>query len=73
MGTFDADEESILKTTEGSWDDVFAAIGKATAAVHDNGTVRVQTSMRVGTRTDKSQTAEEKVKRVQDLLSENKS
>jgi uncharacterized protein YqgV (UPF0045/DUF77 family) len=43
-------------------------IGKAHTVVHKNGAVRVQTSMRAGTRTDKSQTAEEKVKRVEDIL-----
>ena len=53
---------------EGPWDDVMAAIGKATSAVHKSGAVRVQTSMRVGSRTDKTQTAEEKVKRVEDLM-----
>lgn len=45
-----------------------AAIGKAHSVVHKSGAVRVQTSMRVGTRTDKAQTAEDKVKRVQDIL-----
>ncbi|KID90987.1 hypothetical protein MGU_01941 [Metarhizium guizhouense ARSEF 977] len=55
-------------TVEGSWDDVMAAIGKAHAVVHQRGVVRVQSSMRVGSRTDKKQTAEDKVKRVEDLL-----
>ncbi|KAG6104964.1 hypothetical protein E4U14_005377 [Claviceps sp. LM454 group G7] len=45
-----------------------AVIGKAHAVVHEGGVVRVQSSMRVGTRTDKAQTAEDKVKRVQNLL-----
>lgn len=56
-------------TVEGSWIDVMTVIGKAHAAVHERGVVRVQSSMRVGTRTDKKQTAEDKVKRVEDLLS----
>ncbi|KAJ9158436.1 hypothetical protein NKR19_g3290 [Coniochaeta hoffmannii] len=55
-------------TVEGSWDDVFRVIGQAHSLVHQTGVVRIQTSMRVGTRTDKNQTAEDKVKRVQDLL-----
>lgn len=46
------------------------AIGKAHAVVHERGVVRVQSSMRVGTRTDKKQTAEDKVKRVEGLLAE---
>jgi uncharacterized protein (TIGR00106 family) len=57
-------------TVEGSWDDVMAVVGRAHAVVHQRGVVRVQSSMRVGTRTDKSQTAEDKVKRVADLLAD---
>lgn len=37
-------------TIEGSWDDVMRAVGQAHAVVHAMGVVRVQTSMRVGTR-----------------------
>ena len=83
--------------TEGSWDDVMKVIGQAHSLVHAQGVLRVQSSMRVGTRsvatkkevlasavltvtrhrlppgyirrTDKKQTAEDKVKRVQDILS----
>ncbi|CAG9937730.1 unnamed protein product [Clonostachys rosea f. rosea IK726] len=57
-------------TVEGSWDEVMSAIGKAHAVVHERGVVRVQSSMRVGSRTDKKQTAEEKVRRVEGLLAE---
>ncbi|KAK4456115.1 hypothetical protein QBC34DRAFT_388983 [Podospora aff. communis PSN243] len=56
-------------TVEGSWDEVMKVIGQAHTVVHREGVHRVQTSMRVGTRTDKAQTAEDKVKRVGDLLS----
>jgi uncharacterized protein (TIGR00106 family) len=59
-------------TVEGSWDEVMKVIGQAHALVHQTGAPRVQTSMRVGTRTDKKQTAADKVKRVQDLLAEDK-
>ncbi|OAA49988.1 hypothetical protein BBO_01623 [Beauveria brongniartii RCEF 3172] len=45
-----------------------AVIGKAHTVVHRRGVLRVQSSMRVGSRTDKKQTAEEKVKRVNDIL-----
>ncbi|KAG6008837.1 hypothetical protein E4U54_008658 [Claviceps lovelessii] len=55
-------------TVEGSWTEVMDVIGRAHAVVHQGGVVRVQSSLRVGTRTDKEQTAEEKVKRVEDLL-----
>lgn len=57
-------------TTEGSWDQVMKVIGQAHSLVHKRGVVRVQSSMRVGTRTDKKQTAADKVKRVQDILEE---
>ncbi|KAJ4268571.1 UPF0045 protein M15 [Fusarium torreyae] len=60
-------------TVEGSWDEVMAAVGKAHAAVHRRGVVRIQSSMRVGSRTDKKQTAEDKVKRVEDILAKNES
>ncbi|KAL2133391.1 hypothetical protein VTI74DRAFT_2434 [Chaetomium olivicolor] len=55
-------------TVEGSWDEVMKVIGQAHSVVHQTGAVRVQTSMRVGTRTDKAQTAEQKVKRVEEIL-----
>ncbi|KAI1809938.1 YkoF-like protein [Poronia punctata] len=55
-------------TVEGSWDEVMKVIGQAHTVVHAKGVVRVQSSMRVGTRTDKKQTAKDKVKRVEDIL-----
>ncbi|KAK2070369.1 hypothetical protein P8C59_004869 [Phyllachora maydis] len=58
-------------TVEGSWDEVMRVIGQAHTLVHQSGVVRVQTSMRVGTRTDKKQTAQDKVKRVVDILAGN--
>ncbi|QPH02122.1 hypothetical protein C2857_006328 [Epichloe festucae Fl1] len=59
-------------TVEGRWTDVMTVIGKAHAVVHGKGVVRVQSSLRVGTRTDKTQTAEDKVKRVEDLLEQSR-
>jgi hypothetical protein len=35
---------------EGSWDNVLGLIGKAHTLVHQNGVLRVQTDIRVGTR-----------------------
>lgn len=35
---------------EGPWDKVMEAIGKAHAVVHEGGVVRIQSSMRVGSR-----------------------
>lgn len=57
-------------TVEGSWEEVMTVIGKAHSLVHGLGVARVQSSVRVGTRTDKVQTAEEKVKRVQEILAQ---
>ena len=37
-------------TVEGSWDEVMRVVGQAHSVVHTMGVVRVQTSMRVGTR-----------------------
>lgn len=57
-------------TVEGSWDEVMKVIGQAHTVVHRAGVARVQTSMRVGTRTDKLQTAEDKVRRVEGILAQ---
>ncbi|PNY27903.1 Protein ECM15 [Tolypocladium capitatum] len=59
-------------TVEGGWDEVMAVVGKAHTVVHQRGVARVQSSMRVGSRTDKKQTAEEKVKRVEDILAQDR-
>lgn len=37
-------------TVEGSWDAVMRVVGQAHAVVHEMGVVRIQSSMRVGTR-----------------------
>ncbi|KAI0834454.1 YkoF-like protein [Hypoxylon sp. FL0890] len=55
-------------TVEGSWDEVMKVIGQAHSVVHSKGVVRVQSSMRVGTRTDKKQSSQDKVKRVEEIL-----
>jgi uncharacterized protein YqgV (UPF0045/DUF77 family) len=43
-------------------------IGKCHSMLHANGIVRIQSDIRVGSRTDKRQTAEDKVKAVERLL-----
>jgi uncharacterized protein YqgV (UPF0045/DUF77 family) len=45
-------------------------IGQAHSMLHARGIVRVQTDIRVGSRTDKSQTMEDKVAAVERLLAE---
>jgi uncharacterized protein (TIGR00106 family) len=55
--------------TEGSWDDVTRLIGQAHTILHEKGIVRIQTDIRIGSRTDKAQTMEDKVAAVEKLLS----
>jgi len=60
-------------TVEGSWDAVMRLIGQAHTLVHQNGVLRVQTDIRAGTRTDKSQHFSEKVSKVEAILASDKS
>ena len=53
---------------EGEWDVVFAAIKECHKAVHAKGAPRIATTIKVGTRTDRDQTSEDKVKSVTDKL-----
>ena len=53
---------------EGEWDDVFAAIKRCHEVVHAMGTPRVSSILRFGTRIDRSQTMDEKVRSVQQKL-----
>lgn len=55
-------------TIEGPWDEVMAVIGKCHEKVHDMGIVRVQSDIRVGTRTDKKQTPQDKIDSVMKKL-----
>lgn len=56
---------------EGEWDDVMAAIKRCHEALHAMGVVRISTNIRIGTRTDKPQTMEDKICKVEQLLEEN--
>ena len=58
---------------EGPWDDVMRVIGQAHSMLHQNGVVRIQSDIRVGSRTDKKQTAEDKVSAVEALLAKDQS
>jgi uncharacterized protein (TIGR00106 family) len=53
---------------EGEWDAVFAAVRRCHEELHTMGVQRISTNIRVGSRTDKSQTMEDKVRRVEDRL-----
>jgi uncharacterized protein (TIGR00106 family) len=50
---------------EGEWDDVFAAVKKCHERVHEMGAPRISSTLRVGTRTDRDQTMNDKIKSVQ--------
>jgi len=53
---------------EGDWDAVFAAIKKCHEVVHGMGAPRISTTIKVGTRTDRRQTMEEKVRSVEEKM-----
>jgi uncharacterized protein (TIGR00106 family) len=53
---------------QGEWDDVFAAIKRCHEAIHEMGAPRVSTVIKVGTRTDRPQTMDDKVRSVQSKL-----
>ena len=53
---------------EGEWDDVMAAVKKCHEVVHQMGAPRISTSIRLGTRTDREQTMEDKIKSVEQKL-----
>ena len=55
---------------EGDWDEVFAAIKRCHEVVHEMGTPRVTSTLRFGTRTDRPQTMDQKVRSVQARLGE---
>lgn len=52
----------------GEWDDVFAAIKACHEGLHNQGAVRISSTIRVGTRTDKEQTFADKIGAVADRL-----
>jgi uncharacterized protein (TIGR00106 family) len=53
---------------EGEWDDVFAAIKRCHETLHSMGVVRISSSMRFGTRTDREQTMDDKIRSVEAKL-----
>ncbi len=53
---------------EGEWDDVFAAIKRCHEVMHEMGAPRVSASLRLGTRTDRAQSLDDKVRSVNEKL-----
>ena len=54
---------------EGDWDEVFSAIKKCHQVLHKMGAPRISSDVRFGTRTDREQSMEDKIKSVEDKLS----
>ncbi len=46
---------------EGEWDEVFAVVKKCHETIHEMGAPRISTTLRVGTRTDREQSMEDKL------------
>ena len=55
---------------EGDWDAVMAAIKLCHERVHEMGAPRISTSIRLGTRTDRQQTVQDKIDSVTSKLGE---
>ncbi len=53
---------------EGEWDEVFAAVKRCHEIIHGMGAPRISSTLKFGTRTDRDQTMEEKMKSVQDKM-----
>ncbi len=53
---------------EGEWEDVFAAIKKCHERLHEMGVPRISTNLRLGTRVDRPQSMEDKVRSVEEKL-----
>jgi uncharacterized protein (TIGR00106 family) len=53
---------------EGEWDGVFAAVKRCHEVVHEMGAPRITTTIKLGTRTDRKQTMEDKIRSVQEKL-----
>ena len=53
---------------EGEWEDVFGAIKQCHEEIHDMGAARISTSIRLGTRVDRKQSMEDKIKSVEEKL-----
>lgn len=53
---------------EGEWEAVFAAIRRCHEKIHDMGAPRITTTIKLGTRTDRHQTMDDKVQSVEQKL-----
>jgi len=53
---------------EGDWDAVFAAVKKCHQVVHGMGAPRITSTIKLGTRTDREQSMEDKIRSVREKL-----
>jgi uncharacterized protein (TIGR00106 family) len=53
---------------EGEWETVFAAIRRCHQVVHEMGAPRISTTLKIGTRTDRVQSMDAKVRSVEEKL-----
>lgn len=53
---------------EGEWDEVMAAVRRCHEVLHEMGAPRVSTALKLGTRTDRPQTLDDKVRSVEQKL-----
>ncbi len=53
---------------EGEWDTVFAALKQCHEVLHEMGAARVSSNLRIGTRTDRTQTMADKIASVESHL-----
>ena len=53
---------------EGEWDAVMAAVKRCHEVVHEMGAPRVSTTLKLGTRTDRIQSMEDKIRSVEQKL-----
>ena len=51
---------------EGDWDTVFQAVRRCHEVIHDMGAPRITTTIKLGTRVDRDQTMEDKVRSVEE-------
>jgi uncharacterized protein (TIGR00106 family) len=55
---------------EGEWEAVFATVKACHQAVHDMGAPRITTTIKLGTRTDREQTMQDKMDSVHEKLAQ---
>ncbi len=55
-------------TVEGEWDTVLAAVRRCHETIHELGAPRISTTIKLGTRTDRTQSIADKVRSVEEKL-----